>query len=164
MGKSSRSKKAALAQTGGVAVLEQPSAKVVVDSALKSIATSRKSSTRDKAIATVAQVLKKVDADDFDKLSVKLQPNAPAAAESKVVKAKATAPVIETKKVAGGMIATSYRRTSGGAALPTGTYGALLQTAAMAGTLKGRQCRHPHISAGEAIACAKAMASAAKAA
>ncbi len=152
---SKRTRKNALTQTGGVAVLDRPAAKAVVDSALKSIATSRKASTRDKTIATIAQVLKKVDADDFDKLSVKLQPNAPAAAESKVVKA-----VIATQAAPDDMIAAFYKRTGGSAALPAGTFGALLQTKAMAGTLKGRQCRHPHASAGEAVACAASMAEA----
>jgi len=57
------------------------------------------------------------------------------------------------------MIATFYKRTSGNVVLPTGTFGALLQTPAMAGTLKGRQCRHPHTTAQQAMDCAKAMAS-----
>lgn len=150
MGKSSRSKKAALAQTGGVAVLEQPSAKVVVDSALKSIATSRKPSTRDKAIEVIqANGTAKAAAS-----AVKLNNRVIAAAVKVTAK---VVPVIATQAVAGGMIATSYRRTSGAM---KGSYGALLQTPAMKGTLKGRWCRHQHTSAGEAITCAKAMAEA----
>ena len=156
MGKSSRSKKAAPAQKGGVAVMERPAGKT---------------STRDKAVERlkakgfgsqvvdpapvaasvaklVAGVLKKADAEAFDKLAAKLQP---AAAKPDRLSAPA----------AGDMVATYYLRTSGAM---KGSFGALLQTPEMKGTLKGRQCRHPHSTAAEAIGCARAMASATKAA
>ncbi len=181
MGKSSRSKKAAPAQKGGVAVMERPAVltqaqleaakasvpgitDAQVGQALEQMGVSIeapikqvKKSQRDKAIATISKVVAKVDADDFDKLSIKLQPNAPAAAESKVVKGKATTAEKLSAPAAGGMIATFYKRTSGAM---KDSFGALLQTAEMKGTLKGRWCRHPHSTSGEAITCAKAMAEA----
>jgi hypothetical protein len=158
---SKRTGKHALESGDGVAVMERSAAEGT-DAPV----------TEPSIVATVTKVLKKADAEAFDKLSTKLQPSAAAAAESKVVKvikvAKGKAmpaqpPMAPNPQPAGGgMVAAFYLRTSGCAALPKGTYGALLQTQAMAGTLKGRQCRHPHMTAAEAIVCAKAMAPAVK--
>ncbi len=140
---------------GGVAVLDRPAAMAAgVDKALTEIGEAFKTGTRDKAVARLARLARLAPKKD----AVVTAPSVVKVVTDVLKKATAKVePVIATKAVAGGMIATSYRRTSGAM---KGSYGALLQIPAMKGTLKGRWCRHPHTSAGEAITCAKAVAEA----
>jgi hypothetical protein len=102
-------------------------------------------------------------AEDTIAVAKQLQRASKAARDKALERLKAPG-VVTPEPVAGSMVAAFYLRTSGSEHLPKGTYGALLQTQAEAGTLKGRQCRHPHPTTAEAINCARAMASATKAA
>ena len=167
---SKRSSKHAQTEEGGLAVMERPREKAIAQLAATAGATKAEV---EKAVAEVsasaatviaaaermpkivrqkkvAPALQQAQEDESEAERIKrLKAAKKQSAAAASARSKPQFPAVAVD----GLIATCYQRK--GASKLSG-FGALVQIPAMAGSLKGRWCKHKHATADEAIACATA--------